>query len=878
MKTIKQMTLKEKLGQLIIAGFDGYEYNEHLKILIEEYKVANIILFTRNIKDIPQLIKLNKKIHSEVIKHTNSMPFISIDQEGGMVTRILGGATFCPGNMTLTATNDSLNAYKIGKIMGEELVRLGINMNLAPSLDVNNNPANPVIGVRSYSDNPNVVSEYGNQFIKGIQEKGIIATAKHFPGHGDTNVDSHLGLPVIKHDLKQLEKVELIPFKSAIQNGVKAIMSAHIVFEQIEKSGVPGTLSSTILTDLLRNEYHFKGLIVSDCMQMKAIDVKYTTEIGTVMGIKAGLDLACISHSLEKQIGAIKELEKDILNGDIPEALINEKVTRILQFKEEAYQTFRDNFINVDAKKLEEHFINNPNNQIASQLVDKSFTLLRGKPYLEKGKTLVIAASPFAATIAEDKLDSRSIIDMIRFEIPRFDVIKMDLKADNYDDIFEKARMYDQVVVCSYNCSNFVLQEKLIKNLNKISNELYIISTRNPYDFMVLENIQNICCVYEYTSNSVSTIVRFLKGELKANGKFPINYQKELGVSASLYVGLDDYSLSDNLKYLTTLKEHGIESVFISAHMPEMNANFNYELKEIVKKAKELELKIILDINKSRLSEMEDQGLLNDIYALRLDYGFTKEDMLSMLNRPYYLELNASAIKNETLEYLRSYGADLSKMRISHNFFPKPYTGLSYESVANKNKYLHELGLKVIIYIPSQNQKRPPLYEGLPTIEEHRNANIYSVLSEALLVGADEVCFGDAFASIEELCIANDFLNENSVDCIIVPIIVKKGLDNTQKDQLNKLHHNRLDASEYMVRSSVRASNIQIFNAVKRQCKDITIDNSLFKRYQGEVGIILKDIEADERVNVVGRCLCSNYLLDNIKPGQAFKFIIVGEE
>ena len=158
MKKISEMTLKEKLGQLIMCGFEDPFYDEHARILIEEYKVGNIILFARNVVNMKQLIELDKTIYKKIIENTGIMPFISIDQEGGMVTRIMDGATFCPGNMTITASDKSENAYKIGSIMGEELVRLGINFNLAPSLDVNNNPSNPVIGVRSYSDDPKKVS------------------------------------------------------------------------------------------------------------------------------------------------------------------------------------------------------------------------------------------------------------------------------------------------------------------------------------------------------------------------------------------------------------------------------------------------------------------------------------------------------------------------------------------------------------------------------------------------------------------------------------------------------------------------------------------------------------------------------------------------
>ena len=550
MKTIKEMTLKEKLGQLIIAGFHGYEYNDHLKTLIEEYKVGNIILFTRNIKNLDQLITLNKQIFKETVKHTGNIPFITIDQEGGMVTRIQDGATFCPGNMTLTATNNSENAYRIGKIMGDELSRLGINMNLAPSLDVNNNPDNPVIGVRSYSDNPKIVSEYGNKYIKGLQEKGVIATAKHFPGHGDTNVDSHLGLPMITHTLKELEKVELVPFKSAIKNGVDAIMSAHIVFSEIDKSGLPGTLSKVILNDLLRDKLNFKGIIVSDCMQMKAIDDQYTTERGTLMGIKAGLDLACISHDLEKQVGALKLLEQAVLKGELSEDLIDEKVTRILSYKEKTREKIENDFISLTNEETATYFKMLDNQAVASDIVDRSLTLFKGKAFVQDGRTLVIAASPFAQSIAEDKIDSRSIVDMVKEYVKTVDAEKLDLKEENYNYLYEKAKDYDQIVVCSYNANMYPAQIKLINDINKLGKELYVISTRNPYDYLVLDEIDNVACVYEYTKNSVNTIVRYLNGMIKPKGKFPINSNDKLGVSASLYVGLEEYTLNRNLEYL----------------------------------------------------------------------------------------------------------------------------------------------------------------------------------------------------------------------------------------------------------------------------------------------------------------------------------------
>ena len=250
--SLNDLTINQKLGRLMWVGFDGYELTQELKDLIKEYKIGNIILFTRNIKDIKQLYELNKEIHKYIIENTGIMPFISIDQEGGMVTRIMDGATFCPGNMTL-ATGSVTDAKKIGIIMGEELRSLGINYNLAPDMDVNNNPNNPVIGVRSYSDDPDVVSKFGENFIEGIQSTGVIATAKHFPGHGDTNTDSHKALGSINHPLSRLEEVELVPFKKVAKK-VWSIMTGHILFPALEPDGVPATLSHKIVTGILRKK------------------------------------------------------------------------------------------------------------------------------------------------------------------------------------------------------------------------------------------------------------------------------------------------------------------------------------------------------------------------------------------------------------------------------------------------------------------------------------------------------------------------------------------------------------------------------------------------------------------------------------------------
>ena len=266
LKSVKEMTLKEKLGQLILPGFHSTYYDDQVKTLIEDYHVGNILLFTRNFENATQMRELTKTIHDKVLEHTGHIPFIAIDQEGGLVTRMMKDVTFAPGPMTASASIEDATYYT-GKMLAEDMIRLGMNLNLAPSLDVNNNPNNPVINVRSYSDDPKVVARLGKRFIEGSSQFGVLACAKHFPGHGDCEVDSHLGLPTINYDLERIHNIEMYPFKENIN--VPAIMSAHIMFPAYDT--VPATLSKNILTNVLRNELGYEGLILTDCLEMKAI-------------------------------------------------------------------------------------------------------------------------------------------------------------------------------------------------------------------------------------------------------------------------------------------------------------------------------------------------------------------------------------------------------------------------------------------------------------------------------------------------------------------------------------------------------------------------------------------------------------------------------
>ena len=518
MKEVQDLSLDEKLGQLFIIGFKTPSLTDEIRAMIREYKFGNFILFTRNIIDLEQLEKLTRDIHEEVINSTGIMPFIAIDQEGGNNIRIMHKSTFYPGPMTLSAT-DIINTKKVGHMMGKDLMALGINMNLAPSLDINNNPKNPIIGIRSFSDNPDMVSKYGIELIKGMQDEGIIATGKHFPGHGDVEIDSHLGLPILPFDKKRLYDMELKPFKKAIDNGVKNIMSAHIIFKEVDKEN-PATISKDIITGILRDELKYTGLITSDCMEMKAISNGITTPVGVVKGIKAGCDLVCICHTKKRQIDSLINLKKAIDEKFINMEEIDEKVKRILKYKNEVYPIMDKKFFK-NVNNLEIFKNNIRQEEILQNIVDSSLTYVNGKKLEIKGKTLVYWCKQYASTKAEDTLNGDNFGDLLNKEIPSFETLEY--KPNEYSkELIDKSKDYETVIFISFKAFSEQNQAKMINEINLICKNFFVISIRNPYDYLSLDKNINYYTLYESTPNSMRTIIKFLKGEIDAKGKLPI--------------------------------------------------------------------------------------------------------------------------------------------------------------------------------------------------------------------------------------------------------------------------------------------------------------------------------------------------------------------
>ncbi len=327
------MDLKTRVGQMIMVSIPGGTVSEIHSEILKLSRPGGIILFGYNLGSSRSISRFVEGLQDISMKRSGIPLFISIDQEGGRVRRIEKGVTLFPGNMASGSANNEKDVYLWGRIVGLELRSLGINMNLAPVLDVNNNPGNPVINIRSFGSDPGHVSRMGRSYIRGLQESNCIAVGKHFPGHGDTDRDSHLTLPVIPYDMERLERVELVPFRAALEEKVSGIMSAHISYPKLLEPGQSATLSKKILTDLLRKKMGFDGLIITDDMEMNAISKRYSLDEAAVRAVKAGADIVLIStHG--RSIELIRDgILRAVREGRISRQRIDRSVKRILEAK-----------------------------------------------------------------------------------------------------------------------------------------------------------------------------------------------------------------------------------------------------------------------------------------------------------------------------------------------------------------------------------------------------------------------------------------------------------------------------------------------------------------------------------------------------------------
>lgn len=510
-KNVKEMTTDELIGQVIMVGLPYTYLDEEYKKFISDYKIGNFILFARNYDSTSQMKSFMKELYCYTSRITGSFPLVSIDQEGGMVVRLFKDVTFPASPLTTAATSVKDAPYKTGFIIGKDMLSLGINLNLAPCLEINEGLSNPLVNVRGYASTKDAVLKHAKRFVNGLQDSGALSCIKHFPGAGSSTKDSHLELPIIDDSKEELLNYNMYPFINLTESD--ALMSSHCLYQAFDD--VPSTLSHNLLTKLLREEIGFNGLIISDGMEMKAIADHYGIGRGSVMALLAGCDILLLCHDFKEQKASFDAVKEAVLNGEITKELLIEKVERINNAKQKVKDKLEKLFTDTSYE------INNLEHQLMEEIVDNSYTLIKGTAPVIKDKTLIISSNAKVASIVEDEFDDRNLTNALIHNFSNVKVIKFTKDESFIKDALDISKDYNNIIIYSYDAYNDNVQKEVINSLLKEDKDVFVVSIKGPIDRGYFKNLKNYACLYEYTPNSIKTIVKQLKGEIKLNGHLP---------------------------------------------------------------------------------------------------------------------------------------------------------------------------------------------------------------------------------------------------------------------------------------------------------------------------------------------------------------------
>ena len=519
--------LKHKIGQMIIAGFPSPYVDDQAKRLVENYHVGNFALFGRNYVNAEQVAEMCNGLHQLTYAKNGYSAYLASDQEGGVVSRVCIGSALFPGTMAMAAS-PSADPYQVGKNCGNILGSLGILGNFGPVLDVNLDPMNPIIGSRSYSDDPETVARMGVDMILGMHDGGMLATLKHFPGHGNVATDSHLANPVNTTSKEELMRTEFMPFQRAFDAGADAIMTAHVIYEDIDPV-YPGTVSKKIMTDLLRDTMHFEGFAISDCMEMNAIKVTYGIGPGAVMAIQAGCDMLCFSHTYEAVAEACEALYKAVEDGTLSMDRVNESYERIVRLKKQYHLVEPPKVDTANALKwLSDRQIMDFHAKISRD----SMTMISDDGGFEAFKKAkhprFFAPESIASTGAEDK--ERAPTRFHELAQKRFGGDAVEIPMSSVDEATLEAirsKDYDVAVLALYNARFRESQQIILRELEAQDRPLVVLLLGAPYDAALIRNAKCVICAYEYTYQAAEALLSAMEaGEFK--GHLPVQLPKEL--------------------------------------------------------------------------------------------------------------------------------------------------------------------------------------------------------------------------------------------------------------------------------------------------------------------------------------------------------------
>jgi beta-N-acetylhexosaminidase len=517
--------LSRLVGQSLMVQFQGPELTDELREALARIEPAGVVLFSSNIKSREQVAGLCRDLQAEAKKLGLPPLLIAVDQEGGTVSRLSAEFVTVPSPMAQAATGDTKATERCAVISGRQLRAVGITMNFAPALDINSQPRNPVIRTRSFGDDPKLVSVHGLAALKGYEKAGVIATAKHFPGHGDTSVDSHLGLPVVTHKRKHLERNELMPFSAAIRAGIAAIMTAHIIYSVIDDA--PATLSRPMLRDLLRRELGFDGVIVTDAMDMGAIVDGYGRGPAAVRAKQAGADLLEMVAPLAFQFEVAEALFNAVKSDDLSRKLFERSAARVAALRHR-YQIIYD--VPTPPEPNPKHAID------ALAIAQRSITVVREElplPLAEDVKLVVIDCQRRRSSIAEDPVNRAAILKSAitsAFPKARHIAISEQATARQLSTARSAAEKAEVVLFVTRDAELVESHAQLGQEL-ALTTPLIHASVRAPYDVAVLP-AKTTLLTYGDPPVSLQALVDVLAGKAKAGGILPVRLEEAVGVLA----------------------------------------------------------------------------------------------------------------------------------------------------------------------------------------------------------------------------------------------------------------------------------------------------------------------------------------------------------
>ncbi|MGW0864521.1 glycoside hydrolase family 3 protein [Streptomyces sp. NPDC002611] len=543
---VSRMTLEEKVGQLFVMRVYGHsatapdqaDIDANLKEigvrtaaeLVARYRVGGIIYFAwaHNTREPHQIADLSNGIQRASLGLPRGLPvLISTDQEHGIVARVGKPATLFPGAMAVGAGRSRSDARTLGRIAGAELRAMGIRQDYSPVADVNVNPANPVIGVRSFGADPRAVAGLVAAEVAGYQGSGVAATAKHFPGHGDTNVDSHTGFPTITHSRELWEKLDAPPFRAAIAAGIDSIMTAHLMVPALDDSGDPATLSRPILTGILRERLGYDGVVVTDSLGMEGVRTKYGDARVPVLALKAGVDQLLNPPKLDLAWNAVLTAVRE---GELTEARLDESILRVLRLKAKL-GLFRSPYVSQGG--VDRTVGVRPHLKAADRIAERTTTLLVNEGRLlplsrrRHPKVLVVGADPASpsGTTGPPTGVLAGALSELGFTATALSTGTAPSVATIAKAV-AAARDADAVVAATYNVTAGSSQKTLVEQLVATGRPVVAVAIRNPYDIAQLPSVPACLAAYSWTDVELRAAARVLAGRVKPRGKLPVAVQR----------------------------------------------------------------------------------------------------------------------------------------------------------------------------------------------------------------------------------------------------------------------------------------------------------------------------------------------------------------